>query len=70
MNENAYYLVKVREEWIDEKSGKMKKVDKMKLVKAVSVTDTEAKINKLYTGVTFDWALVGSTLSKIDEVIE
>ena len=47
MSENAFYLVKVREEWEDEKSGKKKAVVKHKLVKAVSVTDSEAKVAKL-----------------------
>ena len=70
MSENAYYLVRVREEWIDEKSGKVKIEVKQKLVKAVSVTDSEVKVTKLYNGVTFDWAIIGSNVSKIDEVIE
>lgn len=65
-----YYLVRVQETFLDEKSAKEKKVTKMKLVKAISVTDSESKINKLYSGVTFEWELIGSTLSKIDEVIE
>ncbi len=70
MGENAYYLVRVKEEFLDEKSGKPKATVKQKLVKAVSVTDSEAKTTKLYTGVTFDWAIIGSNVSKIDEVIE
>jgi hypothetical protein len=70
MNENAFYLVRVRESWLDEKSGKEKVAIKQKLVKAISVTDSEAKITKLYVGVTFDWAIIGSNLSKIDEIVE
>lgn len=69
MNENAYYLVRVKEEWIDEKSGKTKVSVKQKLVSAVSITDSEAKVTKLYSGSTFDWSIIGSNLSKIDEVI-
>jgi hypothetical protein len=70
MKESDYYLVRVKEEFIDEKSGKPKATIKQKLVKAVSITDSEVKVTKLYTGVTFDWAIVGSNVSKIDEVIE
>jgi hypothetical protein len=70
MSEKNYYLVRVKEEFEDAESGKIKKTVRQKLVNAVSVTDSEAKVNKLYTGVTFDWAIVGSTLSVIDEVIE
>ena len=68
--ENVYYLVRVKESFIDEKSAKEKSVVKQKLVKAVSVTDSEVKITKLYQGVTFDWEIIGSNQSKIDEVIE
>lgn len=70
MNENQYYLVRVKEEWFDEKSGKPKSTVKSKLVKAVSITDSEAKVTKLYTGCTFDWFIIGSNVSKIDEVVE
>jgi len=70
MSENAYYLVRVKEEWQDEKSGKLKAVVKQKLVKAVSITDSEVKVTKLYEGTTFDWAIIGSNVSKIDDVIE
>lgn len=70
MNENEYYLVRVKEEWIDEKSGKVKAVVKQKLVKAISITDSEVKISKLYQGITFDWSIIGSNVSKIDEVID
>ena len=70
MSENAYYLVKVREEFMDEKSGKTTAKVRSNLVNAVSITDSEVKVTKLYEGVTFDWAIVGSTVSPIDEVIE
>ena len=70
MNENAFYLVRVKEGWLDEKSGKVKATVKQKLVKAVSITDSEAKVAKLYEGCTFDWSIIGSNLSKIDEVVE
>lgn len=70
MNENAFYLVRVKEEFLDEKTAKTKSVVKQKLVKAISVTDSEAKVTKLYEGVTFDWSIIGSNLSKIDEIVE
>ena len=70
MNESAYYLVRVKEEFLDEKTAKLKSTVKQKLVKAISITDSEVKITKLYEGVTFDWAIIGSNVSKIDEVIE
>lgn len=69
MNEKNYYLVRVKEEFLDEK-GKTKLTVKQKLVSAVSITDSEVKVTKLYTGVTFDWSIIGSNVSKIDEVIE
>lgn len=70
MNENSYYLVKVREGFIDDKTGKTKNVVKQKLVSAISVTDSEVKVSKLYQGVTFEWEIIGSNVSRIDEVIE
>ena len=70
MNENTYYLVRVKEEWFDEKSGKPKSTVRSNLVKAVSITDSEAKVTKLYEGCTFDWVIIGSNVSKIDEVVE
>jgi hypothetical protein len=70
MNDNPYYLVRVKEEFEDPQSGKTKKVVRQKLVRAVSITDSEAKVNKLYTSVTFDWEIIGSNVSSIDEVIE
>ena len=70
MKENQYYLVRVKEEFEDEKSGKLKATTKSKLVRAISVSDSEVKVTKLYTGVTFDWAIIGSSVSPIDEVLE
>jgi hypothetical protein len=70
MNDTAFYLVRVKEEWLDEKSSKPKAAVKQKLVKAVSITDSEAKVAKLYVGCTFDWSIIGSNLSKIDEIIQ
>lgn len=70
MGAEEYYLVRVKEEFLDEKTAKPKATVKQKLVKAVSITDSEVKVTKLYTGVTFDWAIIGSNVSKIDEVIE
>jgi len=68
MSDETFYLVKVREEFMDEK-GKVKKVVKQKLVNAVSVTDSEVKVTGLYRGVTFDWEIISSSLSPIDEII-
>ena len=65
-----YYLVKVKEEYEDHETGKVKKDIKQKLVKAVSVSDSETKVTELYKGVTWDWSIISSSESKIDEVIQ
>jgi len=66
----SYYLVKIKEEFEDHETGKVKKDVKQKLVRAVSVTDSEAKVTKLYDGVTWDWNVISSVETKIDEVID
>ena len=69
MADITYYLVKVREH-IESEKGKVKIVTREKLIDAVSFTDVEAKITKLYEGVTFEWNIASVSVSKIDEVIE
>ena len=64
-----YYLVKIKEEFTDYETGKTKKEVKQKLVKAISVSDSETKVTELYKGITWDWSIISSSESKIDEVI-
>lgn len=69
MSNKTYYLVKVKESFEDEKGNKKTKTSQ-KLVSAVSITDSETKVAKLYEGCTFDWEITGSTRSVIEEVID
>ena len=69
MQDECYYHVKIKENMETDK-GTIKTVTREKLIKAVSFTDIEKKVNELYTGVTFDWNLHSAVISKIDEVIE
>jgi hypothetical protein len=68
MSDEVYYLVKVKEH-IEGEKGKVKIYTREKLLKAVSFTDVEVKITKLYEGVSFEWSIASAQVSKIDEVI-
>ena len=65
-----YFVAKISEEFIDEETGKKKKLRLEKLVMGYSPTDVEAKITKIYEHYTFDWRITAIVESKIDEVIE
>lgn len=54
----------------DAESGKVKKTKEYSLVKAVSVTDAEAKVIKTFEGLTWETRIVNVTESKITNVIE
>jgi hypothetical protein len=68
--DEKYFVAKVQYELPDENTGKLKKIREEKLVKGYSVTDVEAKVTSLYTGVQHDWRITAVSESKIDEVIE
>jgi len=53
----------------DPKSGKDKKQKTTYLVDAMSVTEAEARIVKLYSGVSVDYRVIGAKESKIAEVV-
>jgi hypothetical protein len=53
----------------DPKTGKDKKQKTAYLVDAMSVTEAEARIVKLYSGVSVDYRVVGAKESKIAEVV-
>jgi hypothetical protein len=70
MEESKYFVSKVQYDLPDENSGKIKKITEMKLVRAISVTDVEAKVTEKYQGFQHDWRITSVIESKIDEVIE
>jgi hypothetical protein len=70
MEESKYFVCKVQYDLPDENSGKIKKITEMKLVRAISVTDVEAKVTGKYQGFQHDWRITSVIESKIDEVIE
>jgi hypothetical protein len=53
----------------DPKTGKEKKQKTTFLVDAMTVTEAEARIVKMYSGVSIDYRVVGAKESKIAEVI-
>jgi hypothetical protein len=70
MEESKYFVSKIQYDLPDENSGKIKKITEMKLVRAISVTDVEAKVTEKYQGFQHDWRITSVIESKIDEVIE
>ena len=70
MEDSKYFVCKVQYDLADENSGKIKKITEMKLVRAISVTDVEAKVTGKYQGFQHDWRITSVIESKIDEVIE
>ena len=70
MEESKYFVSKVQYDLPDENTGKIKKITEMKLVRAISVTDVEAKVTEKYQGFQHDWRITSVIESKIDEVIE
>jgi hypothetical protein len=70
MEDSKYFVCKVQYDLPDENSGKIKKITEMKLVRAISVTDVEAKVTRKYQGFQHDWRITSVIESKIDEVIE
>ncbi len=70
MEESKYFVSKVQYDLPDENSGKIKKITEMKLVRAISVTDVEAKVTEKYQGFQHDWRITSVIESKIDEVID
>jgi len=70
MEESKYFVSKIQYDLPDENSGKIKKITEMKLVRAISVTDVEAKVTEKYQGFQHDWRITSVVESKIDEVIE
>jgi hypothetical protein len=53
----------------DAKTGKDKKQKTTYLVDAMSVTEAEARVVKLYSNVSMDYRVVGAKASKLAEVI-
>lgn len=68
--EEKYFVAKISLDFIDNESGKLKKVKEEKLVKGFSPTDVEAKVTKVYESYSQDWRITAIVESKIDEVIE
>lgn len=65
---NNYFLVKIQ--FVEEVGEKMKKVKRDFLVRAVSVTDAEARVIKHLTGTIADFEVKSCSESKIVEVVE
>lgn len=65
-----WYTVCVQVITEDAESGKVKKMKEYSLVRAVSVTDAEAKVTKKFEGLTWEFRIINVTESKITEVIE
>jgi hypothetical protein len=53
----------------DPKTGKDKKQKTTYLVDAMSVTEAEARVVKLYSNISMDYRVVGAKESKIAEVV-
>lgn len=70
MDNEKYFIAKVRFQIPDENTGKLKKITEEKLVKGYSVTDVEAKITEKYSGVMSDWRITSVAESKIDEIFQ
>ena len=70
MEESKYYLVKVKEKFVDVDTGKVKTTTRQKLVDAMSITEAEVKTVKLYEGCTFEWKITSVAESPIDEIVE
>jgi hypothetical protein len=63
-------LVQVRTETEDSKGNvKVKKNSELYLVDAMSVTEAEARVVKLFTGSTFDFEVISVRGSKVLEVV-
>ena len=65
-----YFVAKIAEDFVDDETGKVKKIKLEKLVMGYTPTDVEAKITKVYEHYTTDWRITAIVESKIDEVIE
>jgi hypothetical protein len=65
-----YFVAKIAEDFVDDETGKEKKIKLEKLVMGYTPTDVEAKITKVYEHYTTDWRITAIVESKIDEVIE
>jgi|TARA_R110001583_G_scaffold67519_1_gene193067 hypothetical protein len=70
MEESKYYLVKVKEKFVDVETNKVKTTTRQKLVDAMSITEAEVKTVKLYEGCTFEWKITSVAESPIDEILE
>jgi len=65
-----YFVAKIAEDFVDDETGKVKKIKLEKLVMGYTPTDVETKITKVYEHYTTDWRITAIVESKIDEVIE
>tara|TARA_R110000787_G_scaffold87017_1_gene185504 strand:- start:381 stop:593 length:213 start_codon:yes stop_codon:yes gene_type:complete len=70
MEETKYYLVKVKEKFVDVETSKVKTTTRQKLVDAMSITEAEVKTVKLYEGCVFEWKITSVAESPIDEILE
>jgi len=68
--DEKYFIAKVTTDFVDENSGKVKKLREEKLVRGYNPTDVEAKVTKVYENYTQDWRITAIVESKIDEVID
>lgn len=65
----SYFIAKVQEKFEDEETGKVKSKSVQYLVNAESVTESEAKVYKLYEGSTVPFEVKSVQDSRILEVI-
>lgn len=68
--EQYWYKVRIQLESEDENTGKIKKISEEYLVRAYSVTDTEAKIHRDFEGESLDYRIMQVVETKILKVIE
>ena len=68
--DEKYFVAKIATDFVDNESGKVKKVREEKLVRGYSPTDVEAKVTLIYKEYTQEWRITSISESKIDEVID
>lgn len=70
MDAAKFFIVKTVMFIPNEETGKLKKINEIFLVNAISPTDVEAKITLKNKNLAVDWKITSITESKILEVID
>lgn len=70
MDAAKFFIVKTAMFIPNEETGKLKKINEIFLVNAISPTDVEAKITLKNKNLAVDWKITSITESKILEVID